>query len=169
MSKEFEQVAPLPDVYRGWRDQLDFYRRLAENMKDQSRSIETPDGWEQGPRAIVDHAIRDAERAAEDGDIDGFALHIQQAVEVFIHADFDEVALPAVRWNNNRSEKAAAANDATDRHELWRAMAADIRERNKDLKSKLAIAQIIAKRLSESSDPEERQAARSADMISRII
>jgi len=89
--RAFERVAPLPDVYRGWRDQLAFYRKLADRMPDQRRSIETPEGWESGPRALIDDAIRDAEAAGESGDLDGFALHLQHAVEVLIHSDFGTV------------------------------------------------------------------------------
>lgn len=91
LTREFERVAPLPDIYRGWRDQLQFYRMLADRMPDQRRTVETAEGWESGPRDIIDYAIRDAENAAEAGDLDGFALHLQQAVEVLIHSDFGTV------------------------------------------------------------------------------
>lgn len=118
LTREFERVAPLPDVYRGWRDQLKFYRKLAERMPDQRRSIETPEGFEQGPRAIIDHAIRDAENAAEAGDLDDFALRLQAAVEVLIHSDFGTVGeLFEKKWQSRAGSGNAGK---TKTPELWK-------------------------------------------------
>ena len=96
---DFDRVAPLPDIYRGWRDQLKFYEQLADRMPDQRRIMETEYGFESGPRDLIDYAIRDAREAAEAEDMDGFALHLQQAVELLIHSEFGTVAELALKKN----------------------------------------------------------------------
>lgn len=99
---QFERVAPLPDIYRGWRDQLKFYRMLAEKMPDQRTVIDADGAFESGPRAILDYAISDAEAAGEAGDLDGFALHIQQAVEVLIHSEFGTVGQLVIKKHGSK-------------------------------------------------------------------
>ena len=102
-------------------------------------------------------------RLGEDGSADNELLDdIATAEQAAYQADM----LQALKHEHNRRVNLPTAET---RHELWRRMAGEIRAERPEIKSKSEIARIIQKRLLESSDPDQRSAALTADAISRVI
>jgi len=89
MNDDLQQVV---DDYRrsyGWRARLERFRVHLDKLPDQRRRIPIKGGHKAGPRAEIELAIQDAERAGEAGDLDAFAQALHRIV-----GDFHEAGVP---------------------------------------------------------------------------
>ncbi len=101
LTREFEWAMEDPEFYSDWRNQIAYYRSMADKLPDQRRQTVEERHDESGkligvtrkatPRAELEWQINDAEKAAQAGDIGRYGLHIQ-AIVTTLH----RLELPAI-------------------------------------------------------------------------
>lgn len=114
-----DDISKQAEQYRnqyGWQSRLQHFREHLDNLPDQRRRIETEDGVTAGPRALIEQAIDDAERAGHAGDLDAFAQAMHRIV-----GDFWEAGLPILDEGFHRARQSKRAKGKRTRPPaLWK-------------------------------------------------